>query len=487
MEPTPNGRLVLLLAASLFAVGFLFSNGVIIASAVAVFLYLLYEAIALRRAVVTFKDSAKLTDQPQAIETTVGRQVVLKSIIRNESSFDLRVVDSRRIVPPEMRVRMHSSTLFLMRHGEAQIEWSLEAGAPGKFELTRLAMTLERGGGLFRQTIELEDEITIMARPGAIEIGTPLEVSGLYDLSVDSTRRGRGTDFAGLRPWNPADDLHTIDWKATARTGKLMTKESYLERDPPIMLMIDNSPSMRTLTETHRASLFEMVTGQVADLLATPRLATNPVGIVLHDERTVTAYIEPRLGLESRNRIIRILVENTAVAESSFAPSTSQPFAALAGDMLALERMAATPGKNRALLERFNTFAALVLPFYKRAISNRAMKLRAQGVFKAFQIVSDLPEPVLVIAISDGKTNLDGLCEGAKHAMMFNHRVVIAILVHPDKTRLIEWLSNSEQVGIRTVLCPPEQLWSAVNAELLEMGRTRFRELPVKNLEIQTG
>jgi uncharacterized protein (DUF58 family) len=477
MEPTPNGRLILLLAASLLAVGFLFSNGVIIASAVAVFLYLLYEAIALRRAVVTFKDSAKLTDQSQVIETTVGRKVLLKSIIRNESSFDLRVVDSRRIVPPEMRVRMHSSTLFLMRHGEAQIEWSLEAGAPGKFELTRLAMTLERGGGLFRQTIELEDEITIVARPGAIEIGTPLEVSGLHDLSVDSTRRGRGTDFAGLRPWNPADDLHTIDWKATARTGKLMTKESYLERDPPIMLMVDNSPSMRTLTETHRASLFEMVTGQVADLLATPRLATNPVGIVLHDDRTVTAYVEPRLGLESRNRIIRILVENTAVAESSFAPSTSQPFAPLAGDMLALERMAAPSGKSRALMERFNTFAALVLPFYKRAISNRAMKLRAQGIFKAFQIVSDLPEPVLAIAITDGKTNLDGLREGAKHAMMFNHRVVIVLLSHTVKRPEHKALSGLMTCGAGIAQCTPDQLWRTVNEEIVAASRMRLVRL----------
>lgn len=59
-----------------------------------------------------------------------------------------------------------------------------------------------------------------------------------------SRRKGRGMNFSEVRPYQPGDDIRAIDWRVTARTGKTHTKLFTEEREQPIMLLIDLSPSM---------------------------------------------------------------------------------------------------------------------------------------------------------------------------------------------------------------------------------------------------
>ncbi|MGF1726179.1 DUF58 domain-containing protein [Photobacterium nomapromontoriensis] len=59
-----------------------------------------------------------------------------------------------------------------------------------------------------------------------------------------SQRKGRGMNFSEVRPYQPGDDIRAIDWRVTARTGKTHTKLFTEEREQPVMLLIDLSPSM---------------------------------------------------------------------------------------------------------------------------------------------------------------------------------------------------------------------------------------------------
>lgn len=58
-------------------------------------------------------------------------------------------------------------------------------------------------------------------------------------------RLGRGMDFAEVRQYQPGDDIRTIDWRVTARTGKPHTKLFTEEQEKPVILYIDLSPSMQ--------------------------------------------------------------------------------------------------------------------------------------------------------------------------------------------------------------------------------------------------
>jgi uncharacterized protein (DUF58 family) len=51
--------------------------------------------------------------------------------------------------------------------------------------------------------------------------------------------RGRGMEFAEVRTYLPGDDVRSIDWRVTARRGKVHTKLFHEERERPVLLAID--------------------------------------------------------------------------------------------------------------------------------------------------------------------------------------------------------------------------------------------------------
>jgi uncharacterized protein (DUF58 family) len=65
-----------------------------------------------------------------------------------------------------------------------------------------------------------------------------------------SSRRGRGADVAGTRPYVPGDPVATIDWFASARLSsasggdEFVVRETYSEEAPRVLLVVDRSPSM---------------------------------------------------------------------------------------------------------------------------------------------------------------------------------------------------------------------------------------------------
>jgi uncharacterized protein (DUF58 family) len=57
------------------------------------------------------------------------------------------------------------------------------------------------------------------------------------------TRRGDGTDIYGLRDYTLRDDARHIDWKASARSRRLLTKEYERESERKIVIVFDNFPA----------------------------------------------------------------------------------------------------------------------------------------------------------------------------------------------------------------------------------------------------
>jgi len=59
-----------------------------------------------------------------------------------------------------------------------------------------------------------------------------------------STFKGRGMEFDEARPYQPGDDIRSIDWRVTARTGKTHTKLYREERERPVLLWVDLRQAM---------------------------------------------------------------------------------------------------------------------------------------------------------------------------------------------------------------------------------------------------
>jgi len=80
-----------------------------------------------------------------------------------------------------------------------------------------------------------------------------------------SRRKGRGMDFAEVRPYVTGDDIRNIDWKITARTGKPHTKLFREERDRSVYVLLDLSSDMYFGSKRQlKARMASMITAAVS-------------------------------------------------------------------------------------------------------------------------------------------------------------------------------------------------------------------------------
>ncbi len=80
-----------------------------------------------------------------------------------------------------------------------------------------------------------------------------------------SRTRGRGMEFDEVRMYQPGDDIRSIDWRVTARTGKTHTKLFREERARPVFISVDYRASMQFAT---RGVFKSVQAAKLAGLLA---------------------------------------------------------------------------------------------------------------------------------------------------------------------------------------------------------------------------
>src|SRR5687767_11729569 len=77
-----------------------------------------------------------------------------------------------------------------------------------------------------------------------IEIATKRLVDQGVAGDYHSVFKGRGMEFAEVRPYQPGDDVRSIDWNVTARMGHPFVKQFVEERDLTVFLAVDVSGSL---------------------------------------------------------------------------------------------------------------------------------------------------------------------------------------------------------------------------------------------------
>lgn len=86
--------------------------------------------------------------------------------------------------------------------------------------------------------------IALEAEARALGLGPTRPVTSVLAGSRASRFKSRGADYLESRPYQPGDDVRQLDWRVTARSGKVHTKLYVEERERPVLLLVDASPSM---------------------------------------------------------------------------------------------------------------------------------------------------------------------------------------------------------------------------------------------------
>jgi len=103
--------------------------------------------------------------------------------------------------------------------------------------------------------------------------------------------RGAGTAFESLREYSSQDDIRWVDWNATARLGRPISRNFEVERHQQVMLMVDASRALSTYCG-HRTKFDAML--EAAILVARAALGQGDgLGLVVFADQ-VDAYLHPR-------------------------------------------------------------------------------------------------------------------------------------------------------------------------------------------------
>ncbi len=141
-----------------------------------------------------------------------------------------------------------------------------------------------------------------------IQIRTSHLVSDMFAGQYQSVFKGRGMEFAEVRHYLPGDDVRTIDWNVTARTGVPHVKRFVEERELTVMLLVDTSAS------THFGTVKQLkseMAAEMAALFAFSAISNNDkVGLVMFSDHVELA-LPPKKGTRHVLRVIREVLSFT--------------------------------------------------------------------------------------------------------------------------------------------------------------------------------
>jgi len=142
----------------------------------------------------------------------------------------------------------------------------------------------------------------ILRKVRQLEVRTRHLVDEVLVGKYHSVFKGRGMDFDAVRPYAIGDDIRSIDWNVTARTGHPFVKRFREERELKIMLAIDISGSGEFGSAGPSKREYA---AEVGAILAFSALKNNDkVGLILFTDE-VELYIPARKGRKHILRIVR--------------------------------------------------------------------------------------------------------------------------------------------------------------------------------------
>jgi uncharacterized protein (DUF58 family) len=145
----------------------------------------------------------------------------------------------------------------------------------------------------------------LIARIRQIQIYTSRMVNASFAGEYESVFKGRGMQFDEVREYVPGDDVRTIDWNVTARTGKAYIKRFVEERELTVMFAVDLSAS--GLFGTVNKFKNELAAEFCAVMAFAACKNNDKVGLLVFTDR-IELYIPPKKGTRHALRLVRELL-----------------------------------------------------------------------------------------------------------------------------------------------------------------------------------
>jgi len=287
--------------------------------------------------IIAFIDS-RASRLPGGLEVTrefggrfhIGAETEVRVRVANHTprAFRLKVKDE---YPPEL-------TLLSPREAELNVGpletralvYALRPPRRGRFEFGRVAVRRVSRLRLVWREDRAGEPAVVKVYPNVRRAReAELKALGARSLVAAQRRaawRGEGRDFESLRDYVPGDELRHISWSATARRGRLTTRQYQIERDQTLLIALDAGRLMTARIENE--TKFDSAIHAALALMSAAQRAGDHAGLAVFGRR-VKAFVPPAKGREQLDAVLEAL---HAVEPELIEPSYTRAFEFIAAN-----------------------------------------------------------------------------------------------------------------------------------------------------------
>lgn len=263
------------------------------------------------------RELARIEREPPRI-FSVGRPNLVRLNLYSAArrTLSVRVNDDADAELPNQDL---PTTVVVPATGHAQVSYHVRPTRRGLYELGDHHLRWPTPLGLWWRQVRVAAKHPVRVYPDVQAVRTyeMLARQSLENRMVRTVRlRGGENEFEALRDYQRDDEYRSIDWKATARRGKLITREYQQERNQSVLCMLDCGRLMTA--ETLGLSQLDHALNAALMLAHVATRAGDQVGLLAFDNR-VRAYLPPQGGRRAAQRVIAASYDiHAQVVESDF-------------------------------------------------------------------------------------------------------------------------------------------------------------------------
>lgn len=193
---------------------------------------------------------------------------------------------------------------FMSLRGVTEALITVEAMGWGRSGIGPLILHTESPLGMFALEFRSEQTHQILTLPKEVllrQLLSPLETN-LHVGDLVSNRRGVGSEFADLRPFQHGDDPRSVNWRVSSRFQSLWVNERHPERNGDVMLLVD----AQVEAGTELSLLVDRSVRLAAALLQAYARRHHRLGVITLDGRCRWVY--PGMGEMHRRRLLEQLM-----------------------------------------------------------------------------------------------------------------------------------------------------------------------------------
>ena len=272
-------------------------------------------------------DKIKLeaTRHLSAERVSPNAEVIVTVTITNRGSL-LEEVLIEDIVPADLKIRFDSTRHLIRLSKDSSFTFAYTVAGPrGGYGFEKVRAEIKDSLGVTSRKVEIEAKGQLFVFPPVTRlrhVAIRPRRTKVYAGTIPARAGGSGTEFFGVRGYQPGDSPRVINWRASARSVEnLYSNEFQQERVADVGIVLDGR--LRTNQFAHGHSLFEHSVGAAAALADALLAQGNRVGLLVY--ASFLGWTFPGYGKVQRERILHSLAHAKPGGSEVFADFAHLP------------------------------------------------------------------------------------------------------------------------------------------------------------------